>query len=168
MVYLVVYSRISIRLSLKLSERVMAGRVGRCWFSTSLTGLTSGIEGRHWCGSMVAFPVMTPIAYWVCAVVTVASAFTSLGFSVATVVSTDGSAQTNAMYASARSVALAIASIVALFDHSRPWLEAIAVTMIVVQLADAVIGLKIHEAMKTYGPAMTALANIAALVWLIE
>lgn len=117
---------------------------------------------------MLACPVMTPIAYWICALVTVASAFTSFGFSVASVLSTDGDAQTNALYAFARSLALAIASIVALFDHSRPWLEAIAVTMIVVQLADAVIGLKIHKAMKTYGPAITALANIAALVWLID
>jgi hypothetical protein len=106
------------------------------------------------------------LAYWICAVVTLISALTSLSFSVVALSNSDGKAQVNAMYASARSTALAIASVVVLFDRSRSWLEAIAVTMIIVQLLDAAIGIKIHDKMKTYGPATTALANLAAIIWL--
>jgi hypothetical protein len=72
------------------------------------------------------------------------------------------------LYTLARSTALAITSVVVLFDHSRPWLEAVAVSMIIVQLLDAGIGVKIRDKAKTYGPAGTALINLVVLVWLIR
>src|SRR4051812_14006169 len=106
-------------------------------------------------------------AFWVCAIITLASALTSLGFSVYALNSSTGAARNNSMYTTARSLALAIAAIIVLFDHSRGWLEAIATVMIVVQAADAYIGVAQKEANKVYGPAITALVNLIALVWFI-
>jgi hypothetical protein len=39
--------------------------------------------------------------------------------------------------------------------------------MILVQLADAAIGITIHDYVKTYGPAATAILNLMALVWVL-
>ena len=39
--------------------------------------------------------------------------------------------------------------------------------MIIVQACDAVIGWTIKDHMKTFGPAGTAVANLAALIWLV-
>jgi hypothetical protein len=108
------------------------------------------------------------LAYWICAVVTAASSFTSCGFSTVALLSSDGKAKINAMYAFTRSIALALASIVVFFNQARSWLEALALIMIVVQLGDTIIGIKIHDSLKTYGPAITALVNFAALIWLIH
>lgn len=43
---------------------------------------------------------------------------------------------------------------------------AIAAAMVVVQAADAVVGVSIRDRVKTFGPAFTALAGLAALVWM--
>ena len=39
--------------------------------------------------------------------------------------------------------------------------------MIVVQAIDAVIGVAIKDRPKTFGPVVTALVNLAALVWML-
>ncbi|WP_291421349.1 hypothetical protein [Devosia sp.] len=39
--------------------------------------------------------------------------------------------------------------------------------MIIVQAADAYIGTTTKDRLKTFGPALTALFNLAALVWAI-
>jgi hypothetical protein len=117
---------------------------------------------------LFCYNAVVSLAFWVCAAVTLISALTSIGFSVATLVSSDGKAQVNAMYASSRSAALVVVSVVVLFDHSRSWLEALAVSMIIVQLLDTVIGVKIQDKMKTYGPAVTALVNLVVLIWFIH
>lgn len=111
---------------------------------------------------------MLSVAYWSCALVTLASAFTSLGFSIAAVVSSADNARTNALYASARSGALVFVSAVALVERSLPWLEAVAVAMTIVQIADAAVGRRTHDAAKTYGPALTGLVNLATLIWLMR
>jgi hypothetical protein len=41
-------------------------------------------------------------------------------------------------------------------------------SMIIVQACDAVIGGTIKDPMKTYGPAVTALLNLVAVIWLIQ
>ncbi len=107
------------------------------------------------------------LAFYACAVITAASAFTSLGFSLAAVKQTHTAARTDAMYAAARSVALAMASIVPFFSHSIVWLESIAVVMIVVQSIDAGIGVYNHDSLKSYGPMATAALNLSALIWLV-
>jgi hypothetical protein len=40
--------------------------------------------------------------------------------------------------------------------------------MIIVQICDAAIGVVIGDRMKTFGPAGTALLNLAAVVWLLS
>ena len=70
------------------------------------------------------------------------------------------------VYAAARSLALAVAAVVALLIRSISYLEAIALAMVVVQAADTIIGLKIHDRLKTIGPALTSLTNALALFWL--
>ncbi len=109
---------------------------------------------------------MTP--FFVCSVITALSAFVSLGFSVTSVPNTDGKTRTLALYTIARSVAFAIISVIAFINGSLPWLEAVAAGMIIVQACDAIIGVTIHDRVKTFGPAGTAIANLAALVWLIS
>lgn len=98
---------------------------------------------------------------------TALSAFISLGFSLAAASNATGSARTLAIYACARSLALAIVSIGPFVTGAMQWLEAVAVAMIVVQTCDAVIGFSIKDRMKTFGPAGTALANLAALIWAV-
>jgi hypothetical protein len=80
----------------------------------------------------------------------------------------DRHCRTMALYACARSTALVIASAVPFLTGSTGWLQAMAWSMIIVQACDAVIGGTIKDRMKTYGPAGTALLNLAALFWLIE
>jgi hypothetical protein len=77
--------------------------------------------------------------FWVCALVTIGSAFTSFGFSVAAL-SSSGDAQVNAMYAASRSLSLAIASVVVVLARWRSGLMAVTFVMAMVQGADAIIG----------------------------
>jgi hypothetical protein len=107
-------------------------------------------------------------AFWVCAVVTVISAFVSLGYSITALTGSDPPARTSSMYASARSLALALTAVVALFVQSNTFLEAIALAMVLVQALDAIIGVRIHDRLKTIGPAATSLANAVALIWLLQ
>lgn len=106
-------------------------------------------------------------AFIACAVVTALSAAISLGFSVAAASADSGQARTMALYASARSLAFTLVSLVPLVTGSTPWLEAVAVGMIIVQVCDAGVGLTIQDRMKTLGPAGTAFANAVTLVWVI-
>jgi hypothetical protein len=98
-----------------------------------------------------------------CASVTVASAIISFGFSVAAVLGSTGEARTIALYACARSVALVVAGAVPFLTGSTQWLQAVALSMIIVQACDTVIGLTIKDRMKTFGPTGIALLNLAAV-----
>jgi hypothetical protein len=106
------------------------------------------------------------ISFWICGAVTMASALVSFGFSIAAVrVASAGEGA--ARYALARSFALLVVAIIALFTATHPFLAAIAVAMTVVQACDAVVGGFARDRMKTVGPAVFAVANLAALVWLL-
>jgi hypothetical protein len=107
------------------------------------------------------------VPFIVCALITAISALVSFGYSMAAVLGSSGEAKTLARYASARSVALLIVSLVPFLTGSHQWLLAIACAMIIVQACDAAIGLTIKDRMKTFGPAGTAVANLAALLWLV-
>jgi hypothetical protein len=107
-------------------------------------------------------------AFWVCAGVTTASAFVSLGFSVAAGVSAHDEARTTALYALSRSVALAVVSLVPLFSQTRSSLLTIALAMVIVQALDAVVGATIHDRTKTFGPAALGMLNLVALVWFLS
>ena len=103
-----------------------------------------------------------------CALITAVSAVISLGFSIAATFHTAIEVRNMALYACARSVALVLVSVVPFFTGSTSWLEAIACCMIIVQAGDAGIGMIIKDRMKTFGPAGTALLNLAALIWLLN
>lgn len=102
--------------------------------------------------------------FWVCAAITTVSAFVSLGYSVIALRGPDAAAATNAMYAFTRSLALAVLATLVLFTQSPSWLRAVALAMVLVQAGDAVVGARLHDRLKTVGPAMTAVANLIALV----
>ena len=106
--------------------------------------------------------------FFVCALITAVSAIVSLGFSIAAVRQESGQARVLALYGCARSLPLAIASAVPFLTGSLAGLEAIAGVMIAVQALDACIGVFIKDRMKTFGPAAIALANLAALIWLVN
>jgi hypothetical protein len=108
------------------------------------------------------------LPFIVCATVTAISAIVSLGFSIVAFRSGSGEARTLALYTSARSLALVIVSVVAFPVGATAWLEAVAWCMIVVQACDAAIGITIKDRLKTFGPAATALFNLAGLVWLLS
>jgi hypothetical protein len=105
--------------------------------------------------------------FWLCGAITAISAYVSLGYSVVGLRDATAEAKVGYMYALARSGALAAAATVALVTSSIGFVAAVAVVMIVVQGADAIVGTRIHDRLKTYGPAATAAANAAALVWLL-
>src|SRR6476620_3922405 len=103
-----------------------------------------------------------------CASITAISLIISLGFSITAPLAATGTGRTMALYACARSTALVIASAVPFLTGSTGWLLAMAWSMIIVQACDAVIGGTINDPMKTYGPAVTALLNLVAVIWLIQ
>jgi len=111
---------------------------------------------------------ITTLPFLICATVTAISAIVSLGFSIIAFRSGSGEARTLALYASARSLALVVVSVAAFPVGATAWLEAVACCMIVVQACDAAIGVTIKDRLKTFGPAATALLNLAALVWLLS
>jgi hypothetical protein len=106
-------------------------------------------------------------SFWACAVVTLASALTSLGYSAAAVRTVGEPGLTNARYALSRSAALAIASVVAIAFQSVAWLAAMAVAMVLVQGGDAFVGRMQRNAVKTAGPAAIALVNLATLLGML-
>lgn len=107
------------------------------------------------------------IAYWACAGLTLISAAVSFGYSLAGLRAFGADARTPSLYALARSVALLVAAVAALFSGSVAFVAAVAIAMIIVQAIDAVIGGMIHDRLKTLGPAFTALLNLAALLWML-
>ncbi|MEP6761941.1 MAG: hypothetical protein ABJA93_11345 [Sporichthyaceae bacterium] len=92
----------------------------------------------------------------------------SLGYSTAAVVAAKNAGGVSAEYALARSLALVTVAIVPIAGERREWLLAAAVAMILVQALDAVIGRRIHDTLKTIGPAVTAAVNLALLAWYLR
>lgn len=107
------------------------------------------------------------LACWVCAAVALISAFVSLGYAIAGARSARGDALTPSRYALARSLALAVVAVVALFTSSIGFVAAVAGAMVIVQATDTVVGMTIKDRVKTFGPAFTSLAGLAALVWML-
>jgi len=65
------------------------------------------------------------------------------------------------------SVALTILSVVPLFGERRDWLIAAALAMIIVQAADSVVGARILDRVRTFGPAAPAVINLVLLIWYV-
>lgn len=105
------------------------------------------------------------LPFLLCATVTLISAAVSLSYAVAAVRNANGEAKTLTLYAAARSAALVLAAALSFVVPQPGWLFAIATIMTFVQTADAYIGTTIKDRMKTLGPAFTAVANLATLIW---
>jgi len=72
------------------------------------------------------------------------------------------------MYTIARSLSLVIICLVPIFNHSASWLIAAALSMIIVQAADTIIGIKIKDTMKAIGPGIVCLLNLVVLLWYLN
>jgi hypothetical protein len=107
------------------------------------------------------------VAFWVTAVITLLSSGVSFGFSVAAVRRASGEGRTSALYTFARSSALLVVAVVALFTHSYGVVVAVAGGMIIVQAVDAVIGVITKNRAATVGPLVLTVLNSAALLWLL-
>lgn len=104
--------------------------------------------------------------YYLCAAWTTISAAVSLGFSIQAYTKAKpqyNEARTNAKYAISRSFALFILSLGLFVFTSEPYLVALTTIMILVQLFDGIIGIKINL-LKTLGPLLTAFGNFYVLV----
>lgn len=106
-------------------------------------------------------------AFWVCAALTLVSAFVSVAYAAAGARVAVDAARPPSLYALARSAALVAVAIIAIISGVTQFLTAVAVAMILVQALDALIGASIRDRIKTVGPALTATANVAALIWLL-
>lgn len=107
--------------------------------------------------------------YYLCAIITLISSVVSFGFSIQSYLKArpqKDAALTNAKYAVSRSLSLLIAIVGALIFVSIPYLTALSIVMIGIQLFDGIIGRKIST-FKTVGPIMTAAANAVVLVLLL-
>jgi hypothetical protein len=105
-------------------------------------------------------------AMWVCSLLTIVSAGVSLGYAAAGLRAAQGQEKLSSSYALARSAALMLVALAAPLTSSLGFIAAAAIAMIVVQALDAVIGARSGDRLKTIGPALTAVANAAALVWM--
>lgn len=104
---------------------------------------------------------------WLCATITAVSAYVSLGFALVSFRGPASRVGSGDRYALVRCVALAVAATAGLTLGDAAWVAAIALAMIIVQAGDAVVGVTIGDRLKTVGPAVTAVVNLAALVWLL-
>ena len=107
------------------------------------------------------------VRFWLCAAITAISALVSAGFSIAGLLGPPA-VDSFAQYAASRSVALVIAVLFCTALRSRNGIAALALVMSIVQGFDGLIGALAHNPAKTYGPFVFALANAAALVWLLR
>ncbi len=106
-------------------------------------------------------------AFWICAGLTLISALVSAGYATAAWRAASAESRVPSMYALARSVALVVVAVIGLFSASVAFVAAAALAMIIVQGLDAVIGVFIRDRVKTIGPAITSLVNVAALIWML-
>jgi hypothetical protein len=109
----------------------------------------------------------TSRAFWICATITAISAIVSASFSVAGVFG-PGVHNSFALYAASRSIAIPLVVLIFLGLRSRGGIAAMALTMGLVQLFDAVIGIILHDASKTYGPLFLALIGFVSVAFLLR
>jgi Resolvase, N terminal domain len=76
---------------------------------------------------------------------------------LASIMDAKGQARTLACYTCARSTAFALIGVYTFVSGSVQWLQAATTGMIIVQALDAAIAVTIKDAMKTFGPAGTAI-----------
>jgi hypothetical protein len=119
-------------------------------------------------GTPLSGEIITVTArFWTYATITAVSALVSASFSVAGLFGPSGS-DIFERYATSRSIALLIAVLCCIGFRSRMGIAVLALVMTLVQGFDGLIGALAHDPASTYGPFAFALANFAALVWLLR
>ncbi|KRC61135.1 hypothetical protein ASE14_09385 [Agromyces sp. Root81] len=103
-------------------------------------------------------------AFWICYAVTVISAGVSATYSVLAVI--DGGLESDALYATSRSVALVVMALVSPMFRSDAGLLIIAVAMTIVQGVDSFIGALQGDVGKTIVPAVLCIVTIVAATFL--
>ena len=103
-------------------------------------------------------------AFWICTSFTLLSALVSAAFSLLSLRMAGG--HEYALYAASRSVALPIAVIYSMLLRSRTAAAALAVAMTLVQLFDGLVGFRLGDAGRAYGPLLFAAINLALLLWM--
>jgi hypothetical protein len=103
-------------------------------------------------------------AYWICAGFTLFSAIVSASFSLLSLRMAGG--QEYVLYAASRSVALPLAVIYAMALRSHGGMATLAVAMTLVQLFDGIVGLRLHDPGRAYGPMVFAAINLGLLLWM--
>ncbi len=66
----------------------------------------------------------------------------------------------HALYAASRSVSLPVAVVYAMLMRSRSGLSTLAIAMVLVQLFDGIIGFRLSDSGKAYGPIAFAAINL--------
>ncbi|MCX6396692.1 MAG: hypothetical protein NTV23_09425 [Propionibacteriales bacterium] len=108
-------------------------------------------------------------ASWVCAALTVVSAYVSFGYAIVDQrAASTAEVRVASAYAQARSIALALVATSALFSDSQGFVAAIALLMVMVQLLDGGIGARTGDRARTVGPLVIGLANLTALLWMLS
>ncbi len=102
--------------------------------------------------------------YWTCAGFTLFSAIVSASFSLVSLRMVGG--HEFALYAASRSIALPLAVIYAMVLRSRPGVATLAVAMTLVQLFDVIIGFRLNDPGRAYGPLAFAAINLGLLLWM--
>lgn len=103
-------------------------------------------------------------AYWSCAIFTFLSSIVSAGFAFLALKMSSG--HEYALYAASRSVALPLAIAYAMALRLRGGVAALAVAMSLVQLFDGLVGLRLGDPGRAYGPFLLAAVNLGLLVWM--
>jgi hypothetical protein len=103
-------------------------------------------------------------AYWLCAGFTLFSALVSAGFSLFALRMVGG--HEYALYAASRSVGLPFAAVFAMATRSRGGVAAIAIAMTLIQLLDAIIGFRLNDLGRAYGPLTLSAMNFGLLLWM--
>ncbi|WP_163865111.1 hypothetical protein [Myxococcus eversor] len=122
-------------------------------------------------------PAATGRRWWIAAGVTsgnvlTASGFAILGLVAPAVIAADGndsaSARVFAMYAAARTLPLAAAVLWNVLARSTRGLGVLAVVAGLMQACDALVGISMNDAGKTFGPAILAVATFVCARWLLR
>jgi hypothetical protein len=100
--------------------------------------------------------------WWLAAAMCIVNALVSLSFSLADLMS--GSVY--ARYCVARSVPLAIVTLIFVARRASRELATVALILGLVQASDAVVGLLARDVGKTVGPLIFALLTLASIRWL--
>jgi hypothetical protein len=103
-------------------------------------------------------------AFWACAGFTLFSGLVSAAFSLRSLGMSGG--HEYALYAASRSIALPLATMVAMVTRSRGGVAAMAAAMTFVQFFDAWIGFEMGDAGRAFGPLSFAVLNIVLLLWM--